>query len=178
MKSAIDAEEMPFSSASRQQNMHFDLKSVLDAEETAVLLAIHTKTEQITITKEDSMSEFMYLGLRFTDGIDSSEFNREFCIELEKIDAQIEKHAHVIVADNDLLESLHKSYTAKGGDAVEKKQEIFCERAAELLITTDLSVEEISAMLSFSSSSYFRKIFKKHTGQTPLQIRKNTKYRI
>jgi len=43
------------------------------------------KTEQITITKEDSMSEFMYLGLRFTDGIDSSEFNREFCIELEKI---------------------------------------------------------------------------------------------
>ena len=61
---------------------------------------------------------------------------------------------------------------------VEKKQEIFCERAAELLITTDLSVEEISEMLSFSSSSYFRKIFKKHTGQTPLQIRKNTKYRI
>ena len=49
MKAALDAEEMPFSSASRQQNMNFDLKSDLDAEETAVLLAIHTKTEQITI---------------------------------------------------------------------------------------------------------------------------------
>ena len=36
MKAAIDAEEMPFSSASRQQNMHFDLKSVLDAEDMSV----------------------------------------------------------------------------------------------------------------------------------------------
>ena len=61
---------------------------------------------------------------------------------------------------------------------IEKKQEIFCERAAELLITTDLSVEQISEMLNFSSSSYFRKIFKKHTGKTPLQIRKNTKHQI
>ena len=33
---ALDAEEMPFSSASRQQNMHFDLKSVLDAEDMSV----------------------------------------------------------------------------------------------------------------------------------------------
>ena len=36
MKVALDAEEMPFSSASRQQNMHFDLKSVLDAEDMSV----------------------------------------------------------------------------------------------------------------------------------------------
>ena len=33
---ALDAEEMPFSSASRQQNMHFDLKSVLDTEDMSV----------------------------------------------------------------------------------------------------------------------------------------------
>ena len=54
----------------------------------------------------------------------------------------------------------------------EMKQQIMCEKATEYLTITSLSVEEISSKLQFSSSSYFRKIFKKHTGKTPLQIRK------
>lgn len=34
---------------------------------------------------------------------------------------RFEKLAHVLVEDNDKLESLHQLYNAKGGDAVEKK---------------------------------------------------------
>ncbi len=41
--------------------------------------------EEIPITTKDAMSEFMYLGLRFTDGINSSEFAKEFGIKLEDI---------------------------------------------------------------------------------------------
>ena len=82
---------------------------------------------------------------------------------------------HCKVSESTLYGVFKKAYNTT---PVEKKQEIFCARATELLISTDLSVEEISEMLNFSSSSYFRKIFKKHTGQTPLQVRKNTKYRI
>ncbi len=52
------------------------------------------------------------------------------------------------------------------------KHLIVCEKAKELLKTTNLSVEEISTMLHFSSSSYFRKIFKQETGKNPLSIRK------
>lgn len=44
--------------------------------------------------------------------------------------------------------------------------------ARELLTTTDLSIEEISRRLFFSSSSYFRKIVCEVTGKTPSQIRK------
>lgn len=55
---------------------------------------------------------------------------------------------------------------------VEIRQEIQCEKAIQLLTTTNLSVEEISSRLHFSSSSYFRKILKKHTGKTPLSIRR------
>ena len=74
------------------------------------------------------------------DGVQKLREEKEKAIvELEKIDAQIEKLAHVIVADNDLLESLHKSYTAKGGDAVEKKQEMIQKRAG---LKSDLSSEE------------------------------------
>lgn len=48
---------------------------------------------------------------------------------LKKIDEAIEKLANTIVQDNDKLEVLHQTYNAKGGDAVEKKQEIIQKRA-------------------------------------------------
>ena len=59
--------------------------------------------------------------------------------ELEKIDSEIEKLAHVLVEDNDKLESLHQLYNAKGGDALEKKQETILKRAA---LKSDLLSEE------------------------------------
>lgn len=55
------------------------------------------------------------------------------------------------------------------------RQKLLCSKAVELLLTTDKKSEEISDMLSFSSSSYFRKILKKHTGKTPRQIRMSGK---
>ena len=54
----------------------------------------------------------------------------------------------------------------------ESKQQILCEMATDLLISTDLRVEEISERLGFSSGCYFRKIFKKHMGTTPLAVRR------
>ena len=53
------------------------------------------------------------------------------------------------------------------------KQKVLCDMAIRLLTTTDKSVEEICSDLYFSSSSYFRKVLKKHTGLTPRKIRKN-----
>lgn len=59
---------------------------------------------------------------------------------------------------------------------IEIKQGILIGKAQEMLITTDIPVEEISNSLGFSSSSYFRKILKKHTGMTPTAIRKQTQF--
>ena len=55
----------------------------------------------------------------------------------------------------------------------EYRQKLLCEMSINLLITTDKKVEEISRMMNFCSSSYFRKVLKKHTGSTPREIRKN-----
>lgn len=44
-------------------------------------------------------------------------------------------------------------------------------RAQELLYFTNMSVTEISTQLNFGSISYFNRIFKKHTGFTPLNYR-------
>ncbi|MBQ8415607.1 MAG: helix-turn-helix transcriptional regulator, partial [Clostridia bacterium] len=46
------------------------------------------------------------------------------------------------------------------------------EKAVNLLFSTDLSVEEISTRLEFCSASYFRKVFKEITGQTPREVRR------
>lgn len=55
---------------------------------------------------------------------------------------------------------------------LEVRKQAVMERAAELLISTDDSVEEISRRLEFSSSAYFRKCFKAHFGVSPRAMRK------
>lgn len=58
---------------------------------------------------------------------------------LAEIEIQIETLAHILVEDNDELESLHQLYTAKGGDAVEKRQDTIQKRGK---LKSDLCAEE------------------------------------
>ena len=53
------------------------------------------------------------------------------------------------------------------------RREAKCRQAVNLLTCTDLSVEEVSRLLGFSSSSYMRKLLHMTLGKTPLQIRKS-----
>ncbi len=52
------------------------------------------------------------------------------------------------------------------------RNRILLEKAEELLITTDKTIESISDIMQFSSPSYFRKKFKQHFGMSPGQMRK------
>ncbi|MBQ8804008.1 MAG: AraC family transcriptional regulator [Tyzzerella sp.] len=73
------------------------------------------------------------------------------------------------------LYSIFKKHMGRTPNEI--RQKIICEKAEELLITTTLTVEEISGKLGFSSSSYFRKILKKHTNLSPKEIRQNSYYK-
>lgn len=53
-----------------------------------------------------------------------------------------------------------------------KLREIKLEKAKWLLITTDLSVQNISEIIEFKEKSYFFRIFKKRYGMTTLKYRK------
>ncbi len=55
---------------------------------------------------------------------------------------------------------------------IEMKHRILIEKAVTLLYSTDLSVEQISDRLGFSDPGYFRKIFRRITGKTPTEIRR------
>lgn len=51
-----------------------------------------------------------------------------------------------------------------------------CKKGIEYLLTTDKTVEEISALIELSSASHFRRILKSHMGVTPKEVRKNSDF--
>jgi AraC-like DNA-binding protein len=55
------------------------------------------------------------------------------------------------------------------------KNQMKVENAIGLLSSTDLSIEEISDSLKFSSPAYFRKVVKEQTGKTPSALRRENK---
>lgn len=52
------------------------------------------------------------------------------------------------------------------------RQEIQCQKAAELLYTTNYTIEEICDKVGFSSATYFRKVFESVYHKSPSSVRK------
>ena len=64
-----------------------------------------------------------------------------------------------------------------GTTPIEYKQNVLINRAIRLLLSdTSLSVEQISSMLGFSSSTYFRRVFKHITGKSPREYRSSVSH--
>ena len=82
---------------------------------------------------------------------------------------QLAKHCHM---SESALYAFMREYASIS--PIEFKNRLQAEKAAELLRTTDRSVEEISAELGFCSSAYFRKIFKEQLGKTPTALRRES----
>ena len=51
-----------------------------------------------------------------------------------------------------------------------------CKKGIEYLLTTDKTVEEISALIGLSSASHFRRILKSYMGLTPKEVRKRSDF--
>ena len=61
---------------------------------------------------------------------------------------------------------------ATGMTPIEFKNRIAINQACIMLINTDKSIEKISEELGFASADYFRRVFKKTVGISPLKYRK------
>ena len=51
-----------------------------------------------------------------------------------------------------------------------------CQKGVEYLLTTDKTVDEISARIGLSSASHFRRILKSYMNLTPKEVRKNSAF--
>lgn len=100
---------------------------------------------------------------------------------VKKIEMALEymnTHVKYDVPDLAKLCSMSESgfYTAfreiVGTTPIEEKHRQKAIKAETLLLSTDLSVDEISLKVGFSSTQHFRKIFKKRYGVTPNEFRK------
>ena len=68
--------------------------------------------------------------------------------------------------------ALYSSFQRHGSTPNQTRQTLLTQEARRLLTTTDMSVQDISDALGFSSASYFRKVLRSHYGKTPSQLRK------
>ena len=77
---------------------------------------------------------------------------------------------HCGISEPTLYSHIHR---VTGRTPNQLRQEILVKQAIELLTTTDMSVNDISDALMFSSPNYFRKMLKDYTGQSPSSLRKS-----
>ncbi len=68
-----------------------------------------------------------------------------------------------------LYKKFHSGFNCTVSEYINKKR---IEKSIEYLMSTDLSMEEISQKTGFSNSSYYSKIFKKIMGISPLKYKK------
>ena len=73
------------------------------------------------------------------------------------------------ISESLLYHYIKRSY---GKTPNQLRQEILCEKAAQLLFTTSYTIEEICDKLGFSSAAYFRKVFQSVYHTSPSQMRK------
>lgn len=59
-----------------------------------------------------------------------------------------------------------------GMTPIEYKNNICIRNAEKLLVTTSMSIEELADALGFNSATYFRRVFRAHTGMSPSDYRK------
>ena len=93
------------------------------------------------------------------------------------IDANIEKNLSINqicksinISKSVLYKTFHDYFGCTVSDYIKQKR---IEKSTKLLKKTDLSIEEISIQVGFSSASYFSIIFKKQKGISPIKYRKN-----
>lgn len=110
------------------------------------------------------------------ENISKLSFGEKFDIVLDYIDKNYEKHLTVQdISKNVYMSktSLYKAFQTYMNCTVnEYINKYRIEKAAELLIKTNLSIDEISQKTGFSSNTYFSKLFKQQKGISPLKFRK------
>ena len=110
-------------------------------------------------------------------------FRYDHSVQFASIDKYIEERICEKITVEDICNQfrvprhlLYSTFEKESGDSIQEyiiKKRI--RKAQNLLISTDMSVSQISVKVGYPEYNYFFRIFKERTGITPLQYRKQNK---
>ena len=158
------------------------IKGNLDIEQTYQLIdAYSQECEQMTNASDVTNLQFNML-LDFANRVSQSKMPDGISSESYTCIQYINSHLNEPINIDDIAKHIHRSrsYTMKhfnenlGFNLGEYISHARIQEAKSLLRYTDKSLSEISNYLCYSSQSYFQNVFKKLTGQTPAEYRKNS----
>ena len=106
--------------------------------------------------------------------------------KVHEVALSLQTHIHESVSLEELAQRffMSRSYLTRsfrnvtGFSVVEYMTYIRIQKAQQLLRESDRSITEIADLCGFGNITYFEKVFKEATGQTPVQYRKNVVTRI
>lgn len=143
-----------------------------------IMQADECRTEEAVRAVHSEMLE------HYTKRMQSVRCNKIYSKQIVKAIEYINEHLHSRILLSDAAEALHLSeaylsrlFKAETGSTFSEfvsRRKI--ENAAKLVLYSEYTDAEISSLLSFSSQSYFIKLFRKYMGMTPKEYRKN--YRV
>lgn len=145
-----------------------------------VSLKMHyTSLQLFEIERIKSISNLAEIVLKhlLTENILKFDYDETLQKALTYIDTNLEKDLSIKsiskginVSKSALYSKFHTLLDCTIGEYVNKKR---IEKSTQMLIDTNMSIEEVSQKTGFSSASYYTKIFKQHMGITPLKYKKS-----
>lgn len=135
----------------------FDLDKIKSISSIAEIIAKHILLEKALVLKSDE---------RLSEIDNYIDNNLHTNITIHKIST------YTNISKSVLYKLFHENYGTTVKDYINGKR---VKKAEDLLLSTDLSIENISQQSGFSGVSYFGKIFKEKTGTSPLKYRKEAK---
>lgn len=156
-----------------KDNLEYGIQKINASENAKAALAALEQNRKIS-TKSIGLF-YLFLGELLPDMIPSErDLRREqFTAAINFMRDNISFSARDLARHLRISESgMYALFSEYGTTPVLEKHKIRAEQARALLLTTDMTVEEISGMLGFSSPAYFRKVFFKAFNKTPRETRK------
>lgn len=171
--------------ASQTQMAFFDSKACSDIEHMIIKMLEENRDRECgfeTVIK-DGITDILVYMLRNTVTTDYLETQTELTSEIKKVVEYLDKHSNEKITlknlsemcnySQDYLSKLMKTNFGAGFSEYLLKKRI--SNAVHLLMTTDLSIFEISQNVGFTNKTHFYKMFEKYLGIKPSFIREYTR---
>jgi two-component system response regulator YesN len=111
--------------------------------------------------------------------------NTRRSLKQDRLLAYIQQHCHPSLTVGELADrmrvsrsALSKSFHRDMGLSLKSYiLQMLMQKSKELMLDENLTVQEVARLMGYEDPYYFHRIFKKHTGQTPLEYRRSARMR-